>query len=226
MVIKAKDLWIPVSFKERRPLLLDQFFYLPSHFSGYEKFPLPPLSSLFGKEAPVAIEYCSGNGEWIIEKAKAHPEYNWIAVEKRIDRVRKIWARGKNANLKNLLTVFGEAKTFTEHYLGDSSISRVYINFPDPWPKNRHSKHRLVQKPFALLLKRVLEPLGEAIFVTDDPEYSQQMIDAMLKESGWKSASPPPYYLNEWKNFGMSYFLDLWQKKNLSIHYHRFINFK
>src|SRR5580700_9513896 len=155
MVIKAKDLWIPVSFKERIPLLFDQFFYLPSHFSEYKKYPLPSFSSLFEKEAPVAIEYCSGNGEWIIEKAKAHPEYNWIAVEKRIDRVRKIWARGKNAHLKNLLTVFGEAKTFTEHYLRESSISRVYINFPDPWPKNRHAKHRLVQKSFALLLKRV-----------------------------------------------------------------------
>lgn len=226
MTIKAKDLWIPCTFQERKPLLLDQFFYLPPHYEGYEKFSLPSFSSLFGNDAPIAVEFCSGNGEWIIEKAKSHPEYNWVAVEIRFDRVRKIWARGKNAQVKNLFTVFGDAKTFAEHYLDANSLDLVYINFPDPWPKKRHAKHRIVQKDFSLLLQKVIKPLGEAIFVTDDPVYSRQMIDVMLRKSLWKSASPSPYYQNDWENFGASYFSSLWQKKNLKIHYHRFINFK
>ncbi len=220
--VKAKDLWIPFDSSHRKPILLDRFLYIPDNIEHLAF----STSAFFEKQQPLASEFCSGNGEWIVDKAKSNPMINWIAVEKKLDRARKIWARGKNAGVDNLLTVYGDARIFLEYYLTENSLSSIYINFPDPWPKNRHAKHRLIQKDFALLLSRTLRVNGEAIFVTDDKRYSDQMIAAMLAHSFWESAYADPYFTHEWENFGSSFFLNLWQTKSCQIYYHLFLNRK
>ncbi|HEY4831009.1 MAG TPA: tRNA (guanine(46)-N(7))-methyltransferase TrmB, partial [Waddliaceae bacterium] len=162
-----------VPFKERRPLLEDQVFFVPIHYTGYEHFTLPDLSIYFGNDHPVSVEFCSGNGDWIIEKAKLDPSKNWIAVEKRFDRVKKIWSKLKNHHLSNLLIVCGEACTFAHYYLLSDKIEEVYINFPDPWPKMKHAKHRLMQSIFLDELSRILMPGKKVTVVTDDFSYLQ-----------------------------------------------------
>src|ERR1700731_3962169 len=138
--MKPKDLKRLFTFEERRPLLADQVFYVPYYYEAYENYALPPLCNLFGNEYPICVEYCSGNGDWILERAKLNPEKNWIAVEKRFDRVQKIWSKLKNRGISNLFVVCGEAFTFTRFYLLNGAIEEVYINFPDPWPKHCHTK--------------------------------------------------------------------------------------
>ena len=133
--MKPKDLKPVFSFETRRPLLIDRIFYVPIYYENHRGFTLPDLRDFFGNENPHCIEYCSGNGDWILEKALQEPEKNWIAVEKRFDRIRKIWAKMKNKSIFNLLIVCGEAFTFTKNYLQANVIEHVYINFPDPWPK-------------------------------------------------------------------------------------------
>jgi len=223
--IKPTDLWIPCNFEERYPLLLDQFLYIPAHYKNHRAFNFPPFESpaLFGRKAPLYAEFCSGNGEWITAKAQESPDLNWIAVEKNFDRVRRIWAKVKNLGLKNVLVVFGDARTFSEFYLQEGSLAKIFINFPDPWPKKRHAKHRLVQMDLALLLQRAIEPGGEAVLVTDDPDYSQQMIAVMLGSKGFRSFWDAPYYVHEWPHFGNSFFNSLWINKGRNIHFHRFI---
>ncbi len=206
-----------IPFSEKKPLLFEGGLYIPSHSSEHGGFSLP-----FPEGKNLAAEFCSGNGEWIVERAKAFPGTHWIAVEKRFDRAKKIWARGKREGVKNLFTVYGDAKTFTEFYLPEGSLSEVYVNFPDPWPKRRHAKYRLIQRDFARLLQRAVKPQGEAVLVTDNPDYSSTMIAVMSEE--WRPFYPPPYYVHEWGDFGKSYFLSLWQEKRKKIYYHRFVN--
>jgi len=222
---KPKDFWIPCSWKDRKPLLLDRLFYIPENYENHKKSLLPEFSNpqIFEKTKPVILEYCSGNGQWIIDKAKCKPQYNWIAVENRFDRVRKIWLKMQNQNLTNLFVVFGEANAFTRFYLQENSVFQSFINFPDPWPKNKHSKHRLVQTDFIEELKRVIERDGMITLVTDDQKYLMQMIQTFEKVEGWKPTFEKSF-VTEWPSFGSSFFQVLWKEKGREIFYLQYQN--
>lgn len=204
----AKDLIIPFSWAERRPILLDRFFYVPSCYPHTRQ-----IFPFFECERPLAIEYCSGNGEWIGQKAKQFPQMNWLAVEKRFERARKIWLRSHRENLSNLWVACSEGFIFTRYYA--PKAAEVFINFPDPWPKRRHAKHRLIQLPFLAELWNVIDEKGKVTCVTDDALYADQILGEFEKCSGWKLFSQK----QEWPNYGRSYFSDLWEKKGRTIYY-------
>lgn len=222
--MKASDLKFPYQWEERRPELKDKVLFVPSHYDKHQEWKFPQWEDplLFGKKGKVIIEYCSGNGSWVIQKALLSPKDHWVAIEKKFERVRKIWSKLHNQGLHNLFVVCGEALTFTRYYLPTESVDEIYINFPDPWPKLKHAKHRLIQQPFTLELCRILKKGGRALFVTDHEGYSQQMIKEMLDTPGLKSCFPPPYFKTEMENYGTSYFDALWRQKGKTIHYHQF----
>jgi len=217
--MKPKDLKPPFSWDERRILIQDSVMYVPEYHD--EPFNLPDWSDIFGNVQPVHVEYCSGNGAWIAGKAEAHPEMNWVAVEMKFDRVRKIWSKLKNQSLKNLFVICGEAKTITDRYFADESIHEVSVNFPDPWPKKRHAKHRLIQPPFVESLARVLTSEGHVTLVTDDRAYSDQMIETFQGSSSFTSLHPTPYYITDQSEYGTSFFDQLWREKGKTIRYHK-----
>ncbi len=218
MKVAKNDLWIPCSFEERKPKLLDQFLYIPPHYREHEILDLLPA------DRSIAIEFCSGNGGWILQKAKEDTSIFWIAVEKKFERARKIWVKAKNQNVENLLIVFGDARTFITFYLIEDSVDMVYINFPDPWPKRRHQKNQLIDHLFAEELSRVVKPQGKAVLVTDDTIYSKKMIASML--FFWESPWGPPYYQTKWPEYGLSYFHSLWMEKGREIYFHLFTQTK
>lgn len=167
------------------------------------------------------MEFCSGNGEWIAEMAKKSPECNWIAVERDFDRARKIWLKIFRRKLNNLFVVFGEGLTFSKYYLPDASVSGVFVNFPDPWPKRRHAKHRIINGAFVQEMSRILCKTNPITLVTDDAAYS----DLIVKNfAAWKSEFGSPYYATEWPEFGLSYFYSLWKQKGRIIRFHRYSN--
>ncbi len=222
--MKPKDLKFPFSWEERQPITEDGVFFIPWHYAEHTQWKSSgwDIFSLFEKKGPLKVEYCAGNGAWILQKALQHPECLWVAVERRFDRVRKIWAKKKNFNLHNLIIVCGEAEDFTSHYLDEGSVNTVYVNFPDPWPKARHAKNRLIQPSFVSQVFRVMEKGGEAIFATDDEDYAKQMI-AVMRESGeWENHFPDPFFVTEWPGYGDSYFDALWRKKGRLIRYIQF----
>ena len=216
--MKPKDFKYPFSWEERKPALSDGVLFVPKFFDRHKEWKF----NFFTDDKPVFIEYCSGNGAWIIEKAIAHPEINWIAVEMRFDRVRKIWSKGKNNGLTNLLVVAGEALTFTRNYVAPQSIAGIYVNFPDPWPKDRHAKHRLISPAFAEELARIILPGGTATYATDDPPYSETMVQTMKDHPAWIPAYATPHYITEWPSYGDSYFNNLWVEKGRTIRYIQF----
>ena len=224
--MKPKQLKTPFRWNDRKPLIDDRVLYVPEYYQEHHAFSLPQFSDpeLFGRIAPTLIEYCSGNGDWIIEKAQQLPDFNWFAVEKRFDRVRKIWSKLKNHQVNNLVIVCGEAEPFTQYYLKDSSIEGSFINFPDPWPKGKHAKHRLFQSPFIQQLHRVMSPNGKTTIATDDLEWANRISHTLLKEGIFHPVFPQPYYITQWPNYGFSFFEQLWLQKGKTIHYLQFLN--
>lgn len=222
--MKPKQLKPPTTWEERKVLISDRVWYVPEYYSNYQDFCFPGWGSpeLFGNDRPVVIEFCSGNGSWIADRAQENPHWNWLAVEKRFDRARKIWAKLQNTELANLVVLCGEGQTATKHYFPKETVHQIYINFPDPWPKKRHAKHRLIQGPFVEELWRILQIGGEVHLVTDDVAYSEAMIDAFQLEPGFVSQLGAPYYVHELPGYGSSFFEELWRQKGRQIRYHQF----
>lgn len=219
---KPKDLSRPFSWEERCVLLEDGIFFVPDYLEQYDSFSFPGWEGIFGNTQPVHVEYCSGNGQWIVAKARNHPDQNWVAVEKRFDRVRKIWSKKKNEGLENLLVVCGEAGTVTQQYFPSASVAQAYVNFPDPWPKDRHAKHRLIQEGFVEQVARILTPEGIFTLVTDDERYSGQMVEVLCGAHAFSPKFPAPHFCNQLEGYGDSYFEQLWRSKGKQIRYHQF----
>ncbi|MBJ7449707.1 MAG: tRNA (guanosine(46)-N7)-methyltransferase TrmB [Parachlamydiales bacterium] len=215
--MKPKDLKPPFSWKNREVLLQHPLLYVPGCIDDYSSFEFPHWDELFGSKKPVHIEYCSGNGDWIAQKALQNPDINWVAVEKRFDRCRKIWSKLANFQLKNLFIVCGEAVTVTKHYFANESIDAIYVNFPDPWPKTKHAKNRLIAKPFLTQVKRILQDRGDLTLVTDDEVYRDQMILEVLKAQKLKPLYPEPFHQQTPLDYGNSFFDNLWREKGKSI---------
>lgn len=221
--MKPEDLKTPFTWLERRILIQDRIWYVP--FGCHEPFQFPGWHhpDLFGNYQPVNIEYCSGNGAWIAARAAEDPTRNWVAVEKKFLRARKIWSKIKKLNLNNLIVVCGEAQHVTMRFFPEESVNEVYINFPDPWPKRRHAKYRLMQPEFVKEQLRILKAEGSLDFVTDDSDYSTWTVKVMLQpNTGFISHHPDPHYITGDIGYGSSYFDRLWRDQGKEIRYHRF----
>lgn len=190
----------------------DGVFYIPDHFEGHKLYSFPdvPRSS---------IEFCSGNGQWILQRAEADPSQHWIAVEWQFDRVGKIWSKAKRLGLTNLLIVCGDARLLVKHYLKRGSIAEAFVNFPDPWPKKRHAKHRLIQTPFLRDLGMAMEPGAPLTLVTDDPPYRDQMVEEVMATQLFEPQLEAPFWATDWTEYGASYFDTLWRGEGRQIHY-------
>jgi len=232
--MKPKDLKPPFSWESRYVLLEDKVFYIPERYDC-SSFAFPGGETIFGNQNPVYIEYCSGNGDWIIDQAQANPDANWVAIEKRFDRVRKIWSKRENLGIKNLLVTCSMAQTVTKEFIPEGSISKIFVNFPDPWPKDRHAKHRLFQPPFIEELYSILKDKGELIGVTDDPDYIQQILEVVIGHGGLESKFEKPYTKEAWPIEGRdenksgesgygktSYFEALWSRLGRRFYFYRF----
>ncbi|NGX63394.1 MAG: tRNA (guanine-N(7)-)-methyltransferase [Candidatus Anoxychlamydiales bacterium] len=217
--MKKSDLHIPFEFENRRPIILNRLLYVPSN---YDKHQLFNEDIVFENDNNIAIEYCSGNGDWIIEKAKTNPNINFIAVEMKFERARKIWVKMHNQNLKNLFVVLAEAFTFTKFYLKDRDVFEVFINFPDPWPKKKHKKNRLIKKAFLKDVARVLKKDSFITIVTDHISYRDEIIDTFLKSLEYRAVFQKPYFVQNIQNFGSSFFDTLFKSKGKAINFLKF----
>lgn len=215
--MKPKDLKARFTFEERTVLLEDGIFYVPEYFEKYKEFTFPLWSDphIFGNDLPVALEFCAGNGYWIQQRAQSTQGKNWVAIEKRFDRVRKIWAKKKNHAINNLFIVCGEGETFATQFVPTASIAEVYINFPDPWPKQKHYKHRIMKESFLEEMARILIKRGKITFVTDDQSYFDTTLALFEKNTHYQD----PLLMKDPIDYGSSYFDTLWREKGRSIYY-------
>jgi len=149
-----------------------------------DKLPRPVnWAELFGNDRPVEMEIGMGKGTFITEQAKAHPEINYFGIEYARWYWRSASDRLRRNKCENARTVRAEALYFLREFVPDASVSVLHIYFPDPWPKKRHHKRRLIQQPFIDLAKRILVPGGRVQIVTDHQDYFEQM-EQVMRASG------------------------------------------
>jgi tRNA (guanine-N7-)-methyltransferase len=133
------------------------------------------LSSVFPSDQPLEVELGSGDGSFLVEYARLHPGHNYIGVERLLGRIRKLDRKGRRAGLTNLRGVRIESSYFLEYLLPPGSAVALHIYFPDPWPKRKHRRHRLINERFPVLARQGLAPGGVVYLRTDDQDYFNQM---------------------------------------------------
>jgi len=150
--------------------------------------------ALFGRDAPVHLEIGFGNGEALAAMAAAHPQNNYLGIEVHRPGVGALLRRIEAEGLANVRVACIDAKELLERRIAESSLSAVYVFFPDPWHKKRHHKRRLVQVEFVALLARKLRPGGLLHLATDWEDYAQHMLTVLATaESFENTAQPGPF---------------------------------
>jgi len=220
--MKPKDLIFPFSWENRRPLFEHGVLFIPRYYQEHDVWNKTAWFSVIQHYPCIHIEYGSGNGAWICSKAKKEQEVLWIAVEKRFDRVQKIWSKKQNEQLHNLLIVCGDALSCTQWYLPESCLDKIFINFPDPWPKEKHAKNRLLQTSFVHAMHAHAKEHAQVMIVTDDDTYREQVLESMTQQILWKSLLVAPNYVTTWPEYGSSFFEELWRQKGKTISYMHF----
>jgi tRNA (guanine-N7-)-methyltransferase len=150
-----------------------------------KSLPEGPLDfdSWFGRSAPVLLEIGSGMGETTSQLVAAAPELNYVAVEVYKPGLAQLLLRGEHlGGLDNLRVLRGDAVDLLTDHIAPGSLHGVRIFFPDPWPKKKHQKRRLVQPEFVALLASRLEPGGVLHLATDWEHYADQMLQVCSGE--------------------------------------------
>jgi tRNA (guanine-N7-)-methyltransferase len=141
-----------------------------------ETLPRPIVwRDLFANDNPVELEIGIGKGTFLTAAAKAHPELNFFGLEYANWFWRYASDRLRRNNCQNTRTARAEASYFIREFVPDHSLAVVHIYFPDPWPKKRHHKRRLIQPPFLLQIQRILKPHGRLQIITDHEDYFQHI---------------------------------------------------
>lgn len=154
---------------------------------------LEPLvwDRLFPVARPVEVELGCGDGSFLLELARCRPDHNFLGIERLLGRIGKVDRKGRRLGLDNLRAVRIEAAYCLEYLLPAASVQVLHIYFPDPWPKPKHQRHRLVQPGFPGLARRVLLPGGRVYLRTDDAAYFGQMREVFAADSGYHEVSTP-----------------------------------
>ena len=147
------------------------------------------FSQVFAREAPLVLEIGSGMGETTAAIAEAHPETDFIAVEVHGPGVGSLLNRIEQHELSNVRVIRHDAVDVLQRMVSDGALAAVHLFFPDPWPKKRHHKRRLVQPEFAALAARKLAPGGVLHAATDWQDYASHMQEVFSREPLLERAS-------------------------------------
>jgi len=146
------------------------------------------LDTLFGRSAPCHLEIGFGLGDALLAMARAHPETNYLGFEVYLPGVGQLLLALHEMGLSNIRVDRRNAMEILD-LLPVGSLERVALFFPDPWPKTRHQKRRLVQAPFVAKLQRVLGPGGHFHAATDCDSYARQICEVMDAADGFSNCS-------------------------------------
>lgn len=149
------------------------------------------LARLFVRPQPLEVELGSGDGTFLVTLATRSPGRNFIGVERLLGRLRKMGRKATRAGAVNLRGLRIESSYFLEYLLPGHSVSALHIYFPDPWPKRRHRRHRLVNESFPALAARSLVPGGVVYLRTDDNDYFEQMCAVFGSSQDFRRVETP-----------------------------------
>jgi tRNA (guanine-N7-)-methyltransferase len=149
----------------------------------------------FGRRAPRTIEIGFGNGENLARLAAAHPERDYLGIEVHRPGVGRLLLALEEGQLSNVRVVCHDAVEVLRGQIAQQSLDEVVILFPDPWPKKRHHKRRLVQGAFIELVTERLRPDGILRMATDWQPYAEEMLAVLTANPRLRNLSPDGAYV-------------------------------
>ncbi|MDG1892825.1 MAG: tRNA (guanosine(46)-N7)-methyltransferase TrmB [Verrucomicrobiota bacterium] len=165
--------------------------HLSSRFYPDDYFTRINWLEVFNNKNPIELELGAGDGSFLIRYAKAHTGINLLGIERLLGRMRKIDRDTHKAGVENIRLLRIEASYFMRYLPVDNSVQAVHLYFPDPWPKKRHHKHRLVNASFRQQTMRILQPSGMVYLRTDHEDYHNQMLEVFDEEPLFVPAETP-----------------------------------
>lgn len=133
--------------------------------------------SIFDNDSSTYLEIGFGEGEFIIDLSLKNPSYNYIGIEIKRGRFKKAARKAEKLCIQNLKLINIEAEIALKQIFSKNSFKEVFINFPDPWPKNKHTKHRLFNSSFTTLLSQTVTSGGKVHIKTDHFDYLARIIN-------------------------------------------------
>ncbi|QDX82411.1 tRNA (guanosine(46)-N7)-methyltransferase TrmB [Denitratisoma sp. DHT3] len=148
------------------------------------------LAAVFGRAAPKILEIGFGMGETTAAIAAAHPENDYLGIEVHTPGVGALLKQIAERGLSNVRLIQHDAVEVVSRMIAPASLAGIHVFFPDPWPKKRHHKRRLIQPAFVHLLSQRLAPGGYFHCATDWEEYAQQMLEVLSGEALLENTAP------------------------------------
>lgn len=171
-----------------KPLIsFDEISEEHPYFLDVDEYPDWP--SQFHNESPVKFEIGFGNGNFLIEMAIREPDNNFVGMDFYHKGIRKIITRIDKLKIDNIRIVYGDAREKVPFLFKDNELSEVFINFPDPWPKKRHIKRRLIKPIFIKTLSEKVRGGGNIHVATDSKNYAREILTYFDAEPSLKNLS-------------------------------------
>ncbi len=152
---------------------------------GLEGAGMLNLDAVFGRRVPRVMEIGFGNGEALVSLAKSHPECDYLGVDVYEPGIGRTLAAVAEKRLDNVRLIRSDAVDVLRERLAPASLNRMLLFFPDPWPKKRHHKRRLVQTDFVKLVASRLVPGGRFHLATDWQDYAEHMLAVLEAEDAF-----------------------------------------
>lgn len=165
---------------------------------AYSPAPLD-LAAAFGRAAPVVLEIGFGMGRTTAEIAEAHLHNNYLGVEVHTPGVGSLLKEIQSRQLSNIRIIQHDVVEVLTHMIADAALAGIHIYFPDPWPKKRHHKRRLIQPDFVGLLAQKLAPGAYLHCATDWEDYATQMLEVLGMEPRLKNTAAGFALRPEWR---------------------------
>lgn len=149
-----------------------------------------PVRDLFSRPGPIAVDLGCGKGRFLLARAAAFPDVNFLGIDRMLRRIRKIDHKARRRNLANIRLVRIEGYYAVSYLLPPESIDMYYIFFPDPWPKKKHHDHRLFNARFLDALHRTLVPGGPVHVATDHRPYFEEIAAILRADTRFQEIEP------------------------------------
>lgn len=200
---------------------MQSFIHIDSpNYLREEQLPVPlDWSAVFGNDHPIALEIGCGIGDFIVKTALDAPERNFIAIDFYNKGCYKTCRRIDSHGLTNVRVLRVEARQFIQERLPKGLLAAVYINCPDPWPKKKHRKRRLVNRQFLEFIRDYLVPGGDFYFATDFDDYGIDVAGLLPGMAGYGNCLTPDLYRHELEGYHLSKYMRKFMAEGKMIYF-------
>lgn len=170
--------------------------------------------AIFPAPTSLELDLGCGDGTFLLEMARHYTDRQFLGTERLLGRVRKVCRRADREGLENVRVLRLDTAYAVRWLLPQGAFARIHLLFPDPWPKKKHHKRRMVQTPFLEDVRALLQPGGEFLFKTDHPDYFEQASECIAAFPGLEALP--------WEEDALFYpetdFERLWKGEGKPIH--------